>query len=212
MVTTKRNTAVYGENASNGITLIKERNVSSFEEFMGANANTENNETLSEARVRMQKNLERLLNYDRYNAENMSAIVDDVVETTETVAVETPSPVKDFLDEDIKPTSTTLQFGDVSTDGIIKDISRQKNQERESFKLSSKGRLVVVLYSLALTIILALIVINTGVLARLGADKSTTIIALNDTVTEYNTVVDERIAFSSNENVINEAYEYGIIE
>ena len=55
MVTTKRNTAVYGENASNGITLIKERNVSSFEEFMGANANTENNETLSEARVRMQK-------------------------------------------------------------------------------------------------------------------------------------------------------------
>ena len=49
-----------------------------------------------------QANLEKLLNYDRYTAENMSAVVDDVVETTETTetAVETTAPVKDFLDEE----------------------------------------------------------------------------------------------------------------
>lgn len=216
MVTTKRNSTAYGE-TTNGINLIKERNVSSFEEFMGVNKPaTENNETLSEAKERMQKNLERLLNYDRYTAENMSAVVDDVVEATETTetAVETTAPVKDFLDEDIKPTSTTLQFGDINANGIVKDISRQQTEgrERESVRLSSKGRLVVVLYSLALTVILALIVINTGILARLGADRNSTITALNDTVTQYNAVVEERIAFSSNENVINEAYEYGIIE
>ena len=145
MVTTKRNN-IYNERGSSTITLIKERNVSSFEEFMGST--NVRGETDNEARVRMQKNLDRLLNYDRYNGENMSAVIDDArVDTTiETpVAVETSAPVKEFLDEDIKPTSTTLQFGDVSSDGIVKDLSRQKNQEKGSYKLSSKGKLLVVL-------------------------------------------------------------------
>ena len=213
MVTTKRNN-IYNERGSSTITLIKERNVSSFEEFMGST--NVRGETDNEARVRMQKNLDRLLNYDRYNGENMSAVIDDarVDTTTETpVAVETSAPVKEFLDEDIKPTSTTLQFGDISSDGIVKDLSRQKNQEKGSYKLSSKGKLLVVLYSLAVTVILALIVLNTGIIARLSANKETTMKSLSNAITEYNVAVDERVAFSADENVIDIAVnEYGFVK
>ncbi len=206
MVVTKRAENVNG--VCDDINLIRTKTASTYNEFRGER-NTVNGETLDEAKVRMQKNLEKLLNYDRYNNENMS-VVEDVVETTTKDTTTEVVNVKPLTDEDIKPSSTTLQFGDASFQNVSNDLNRQKNESKTSYKLSSKGKLLIVLYSLAVTVILALIVLNTGVLAVLKNDKQANIDALNTTVNEYNVALDERVAFSANENVIDIAVnEYG---
>ncbi len=208
MVVTKRNETVVNGVYDENINLIRTKTASTYSEYVGER-NTVNGETLDEARIRMQKNLDRLLNYDRYNNENMSTVSDTTETTTDDTTNEVVN-VKPLTDEDIKPSSTTLQFGDASFQNVAKDLNRQKNESKTSYKLSSKGKLLIVLYSLAVTVILALIVLNTGVLASLKMDKQANIETLNTTVNEYNVAVDERVAFSSNENVIDIAVnEYG---
>lgn len=208
MVVTKRNETVVNGVYDENINLIRTKTASTYSEYVGER-NTVNGETLDEARIRMQKNLDRLLNYDRYNNENMSTVSDTTETTTDDTTNEVVN-VKPLTDEDIKPSSTTLQFGDASFQNVAKDLNRQKNESKTSYKLSSKGKLLIVLYSLAVTVILALIVLNTGVLASLKMDKQANIDTLNTTVNEYNVAVDERVAFSSNENVIDIAVnEYG---
>lgn len=214
MVVTKRNEtgikSIFDDGNNAGINLIRTKTASTYSEFMGSR-NNETTETINEAKVRMQKNLERLLNYDRYNNENMSVV--DEVETTKEVVKETKTEVNSvnpLTDVDIKPSSTTLQFGDGSFQNVAKDLSRQKNEAKTSYKLSSKGKLLIVLYSLAVTVILALIMLNTGMLANLKNSKMANVENLNKVVEEYNVAVDEKVAFSADENVINIAIsEYG---
>lgn len=216
MVVTKRNetaiNTIFDERNTSSINLIRTKTPSTYSEYVGSK-NTETAETLNEAKVRMQKNLQKLLNYDRYNNENMSVVADEVETTTKNTTVETTSEVvnvKPLTDEDIKPSSTTLQFGDASFNNVANDLNRQKSEAKTSYKLSSKGKLLIVLYSLAVTVILALIVLNTGMLARLSARKSENIETLGKAVEEYNVAVDERVAFSADENVIDIAIsEYG---
>ena len=164
----------------------------------------ERDETLEQAKERMQSNLQKLLNYDRYS---------EVVE-------EAPAPVKEevasavaFSDEDIKPTSTTLQFGDGEVEKVYSDMQRQKEAQKTSFALNGKGKLVVVLYSLAVTVILALIVLNTGVLASLKNGNAAKASLLNEKVAEYQVVSQSIDSISSNEYVIDVAEnDYGMIK
>jgi ribosomal protein L2 len=79
-------------------------------------------EQLREAEER-RKNLDRLLNYDRYS-EQMSAAV--VTEEHETVSAEKVAEVEVALsDEDIKPTSTTMQFGE-DIEGIREEMMMER--------------------------------------------------------------------------------------
>lgn len=148
-------------------------------------------ETTEEARIRMQRNLNRLLNYDRVEEK-----VEEVVETP------APAPVKATLEEDIRPTSTTLQFGDGNGEKLLKDLNvSHEVSDTKSYRLSSKGRLVVVLYSLIVAVVLAFVIVNTGILASLDTSAANKSAELDTAINEYN-VVQERVDSISNDDYV----------
>ncbi len=171
-------------------------------------------ETYEQAKERMQSNFQKLLNYDRYSEmgyvqdiEKASAVTPEKEEVVEEVA----SPVA-FSDEDIKPTTTTLQFGDGEVDKVYGDMQRQKEMQKSAYHLNGKGKLVLVLYSLAVTVILALIILNTGVLASIKSGNQQKAAALDEKIAQYQTITEEIQSISSNEYVIDAAQDYGMIK
>ena len=64
-----------------------------------------------------------------------------------------------------------MQFGDGDVSQVYNDLEKSK-EHKESYKLNGKGKLVVALYALAVTVILALIVLNTGLLKALDGQVS----------------------------------------
>ena len=213
MVTTRRDekTTTYSQSQRGSAIDLLERKVPSY------SAITEDRveESLEEAKERMQKNLDKLLNYDRYtemgyvqDIEMASAVVPEISET----ATVSESPVA-FSDEDIKPTTTTLQFGDGEVDKVYDDMQRQKEAQKSSYRLNGAGKLVVVLYSLAVTVILALIILNTGVLASIRSGNEAKASVLDEKVAEYQMLSEKIDALSSNERVIDIAEnDYGMIK
>ena len=213
MVTTRRSAetveSVYGQSNSMGGVGLLERNVPrSYSEFAQAPLAEEN---LDAAKERMQKNLDRLLNYDRYSEQDSVAVTEEI-EAIETVASQEVS----LADEDIRPTSTTMQFGDGDIDQIYKEMNRQQTYEEESasgYKLNKKGKLVLVLYALAVTVILALIVINTGVLARLSNTNQAKAAELSATIEKYDVLRSEIDSISDSDYIIDVAQnEYGMVK
>ncbi len=194
MVTTRRSTVVMNnsfENATNkgGVSLLERPEICEEKAIQldGDLAQTE----------RMQQNLQKLLNYDRFNEENMQQAV---VEET----------VKDFADEDIRPTSTTMQFGDDNLEQIREEMRASVIVEDTNYRLNTKGKLAVMLYSLVVTVILALIVLNTGVLSRLSKTETAMVNNVNTKVAEYNTLMNEIDSISSPEYVIDAAQNLGM--
>ena len=188
-----------------GVGLLERKVPASYAEF--TEAKPVEKESIDEARERMQRNLDRLLNYDKPEVQKAEAVVaSEVVE-------EVQAPVA-FSDEDIRPTSTTMQFGDGDIDQMYKEMNRQQSQEEQgSYRLNGKGKLAVVLYSLAVAVILALIFINTGVLASLSSvneakaaelsGKEATLMELN---AEIESISDKDYIISLAEN------QYGMIK
>lgn len=165
-----------------------------------------NQESYEQASQRMQRNLFKLMNYDRFNAEEMQA-TQEVVEEK----LEVSQPV-DFSDEDIRPTSTTMQFGD-DIEQIREEMKKSEQEKATSYHLNGKGKLAVILYSLVVTVVLALIVLNTGLLARLNARSQVALAEYNSAVEEYNAVMANIENISSADYVINVAEnEYGMIK
>ena len=151
-------------------------------------------ENLEEARERMQRNLDKLLNYDRAadQVEENNVKIQEIVDST-------------MQDDDIRPTSTTMQFGDGDIDQMYKEMNRAESTAKESYHLNTKGKLVIVLYSLAVMVILALIAINTGMLATLSGTQEAKTAELNAKIAQYNVLQEEIESISSNEYVINQA-------
>lgn len=184
MVTTRRSTESV-ESRNGGVALL-ERPIAN---EVVAPAREEN---LEEARERMQRNLDRLLNYDRASELVEDESVSEIVDST-------------MQDDDIRPTSTTMQFGDGDIDQMYKEMNRSSETIKDSYHLNTKGKLVIVLYSLAVMVILALIAINTGMLATLSGTQQAKTAELNARIAEYNVLQEEIESISSNEYVINQA-------
>lgn len=213
MITTKRASG-YAIAGSGATDLLERRPAQLFDENAGT---TVADGDLEEAKARMQKNLDRILNYDKYCVEETieDNIAENVVEATAIKETEVVDEVRveSVSEEDINPTSTTMQFGDADNAQIFNDMARQKEEQSESYRLNAKGKLVVVLYAVAVALILTLIVLNTGVLAMLSKSQQETAAALSASVSEYNAVVAEIDAVSSDENVIEMAEkEFGMIK
>ena len=159
MITTRRSNGFETADTLRGGVDVLERRISNVSEA------PVREESMDEAKARMQRNLDRLLNYDRYaeiEAEERATAIADapVEEKAETVA---------YSDDDIRPTTTTTQFIDGDPQ-IFNDAAKSKDESKNAYKLNGKGKLVVVLYALVVTVILALIVLNTGVLKALTSD------------------------------------------
>jgi len=204
MVTTRRseNVNTYDNGATGGVGLLERpRSFSA-----PASSAAEEVETQSDARQRMQKNLDKLLNYDRYSEQ-----VETATEVVDSASVSAPAPVS-FSDEDIRPTSTTMQFGE-DIDNIREEMNAAKSEEKTNYRLNNKGKVVVVLYSLVVTVILALIVLNTGLLANLSEVKAAKAEELTQVMQEYETLTAE-IDSISDSNYISSVAEndYGMIK
>ena len=200
MVTTKRMT--FESNVDSGIDVLEKNTPKTYEEYMGAN-NLERQETLEEARERMHKNLYKLLNHENY-----TEIAEDKVEEKTVVENVTSSN-----DEDIRPTSTTMQFGSDDVDQMYKELNKAENEDKESYKLNAKGKVIIALYSLAVTFILALIILNTGIIASLTKSNAEREILLSSKMNEYSTISDQIESVSSNEYVSGVAEsEFGMVK
>lgn len=215
MITTKRASgfAIAGSGATD---LLERRSAQSFNDSVNEGTTVADGD-LEEAKARMQKNLDRILNYDKYYEEEAieenaakNVVEATVVEETEIVD---ETRVESASEEDINPTSTTMQFGDADNAQVFNDMARQKEEQSESYRLNAKGKLVVALYAVAVALILTLIVLNTGVLAMLSKSQQETAAALSTSVSEYNAVVAEIDTVSSDENVIETAEKkFGMIK
>ncbi len=161
---------------------------------------------LEEAKAR-RKNLDMLLNYDRYAEQ--SAVQEQAVEQ---VLDEIQITAQSLSEEDIRPTSTTMQFGD-DIDSIREEMRQGRNEEKVSYKLNSRGKFVIALYSIAVTVILALIIMNTGMLAKLSNISQTKSAELASTVQEYNAVVAEIENISDADHIISVAQnDFGMVK
>jgi len=210
MITTRRSegntiNAYESETSKGGVALLERKEVATV---------APTTEDTEKARARMQDNLEKLLNYDRYSeiqdsVATIEAPVQEVEQVVEMVNLEQPEA---FADEDIRPTSTTMQFGDGDIEKLRMDMRKQE-EEPVSYHLNGKGKLVVVLYSLVVTVILALIAVNSGVLASLSNTSKAKAIEYQSKVATYNALQSEIESITSSEHIINVATgEYGMIK
>ncbi len=215
MITTRRSgsesgSTVLERSSAGGVGVLERKSSAILDELT---VNNDSVETVEQARVRMRGNLDMLLNYDRFSEQ--TAVVDDVAEIVDEVMSEQVVAMEsvDLQDEDIRPTSTTMQFGDGDIDQIYNEMHREQQQEEKtSYRLNAKGKLVVVLYSLAVAVILALIIINTGVLARLSGTREAKIVELNGKVSQYEQLSSEIDRVSQNDYVIEKAEELGMVK
>ena len=208
MITTRRSEtnsiSAFGSDSSKaGIALLERREPVTYKEYIAPDTTGESPE---EARVRMQENLAKLLNYDRYSeqVQDVAPVAETVeaVETIETEAftAETIQDVSAVYEDDIRPTSTTMQFGDGDIENLRMDM-KQEEQTTGRYKLNGKGKLVLILYSLVLTVVMALIVINTGVLAKLSATEQSLMSVQQEKVQALSSLETEFKDFSSIENI-----------
>ena len=203
MITTRRsegNTINAYESENGNVMLLERRETETV-------ANTE---SVDQARARMQDNLEKLLNYDRYSEIQNSVMV-------ESAPVCEPEPIveeKMFADEDIRPTSTTMQFGDGDIEKLRMDMREEQNEEQSgSYRLNGKGKLVVVLYALVVTVILALIAVNSGMLASLSKQSQAKAVEYSEKVATYNALQAEIESISNTDYIIDVATnEIGMIK
>ncbi len=196
MVTTKRS-----ENSNRTFNEFNQGGVGLLERQAPVSA-PEKEENLSEARERMQRNLDALLNYDK---------VEDKVAVENSSFSQNLNVTNEMQDDDIRPTLTTMQFGDGDIDQMRAEM-RTESSSKEKYHLSGKGKLVLVLYTLAVTVIMALIVLNTGLLANLRNDFASKSVALNDAMTKYASIQADIEQASSSQNVIDKAVnEFGMI-
>ncbi len=196
MITTKRNGNVISESYArgNGQVALLERPVSSYNEFINSTPVSEV-EDLETAKARMQANLEKLLNYDRYNEEVATApVAEEVAVEEETIEVVASESVN--ADEDLKPTSTTMQFGDGDLDQMYREMN-VKTEEKQKYRLNAKGKLIVVIYSLAIAVIMTLIILNTGLLASIKSSNAKYSAELSE-LTETYSELSQELAESDN--------------
>lgn len=209
MITTRRSNEYNGYSASDnkgfstGVDLLERKTPETYNEYITKPVESE--EDYLQAKERMQKNLDRLLNYDRYAEISAEEIQVEAVQNSEVTSMQY---------EDIMPSSTTMQFGDDNFDNVIQDLQKQQeSQVNIEFKPKSKGKIVALLYALAVTVVLALIIINTGVLSRLESSNVAKTEILNGKIEQYRVLNEEIDSISSSEYIENLVKnDYGMIK
>lgn len=207
MVTTKRSANANSIYDGSNVALL-ERNVPvSYEDYL-VNVPTQE-DSYDDAREKMRENLNKLLNYDRYNAEVVDATPTSEIADEKIEEIVNSSYVLD--DEDIRPTSTTMQFGDIDA-GEIQNEMKSEVVAKENYKLSSKGKVLIVLYSLVVAVVMALIMVNTGVLNGLNTAKAESMNLLNEKQGIYAEVVSKGEELANPDTIIDWAESNGMIK
>ncbi len=210
MITTRRNTNSNTQFASKSNVALLERNepkayneVSTKESFT--------TEDVSQ-KERTSNNLEKLLNYEKYLGRTES-VIEDLVEEVKTPEVKTAP--KATSNEDIMPSSTTMQFGDGDPNILFNDLKKDKavaSKHQSKFEMSANGKILVSVYAIVIATILALIVINTSLIASLRNTATARTAKLNGLSEQHQELMEELNNISSDQYVIETATgEYNMV-
>lgn len=215
MITTRRSdssaiNAFESESSRGGVALLERRENAPVQDYATTSRATE---SADQARARMQDNLARLLNYDRYSEQVQDSVAVCEPEAEIVEKVEIFDQERLFADEDIRPTSTTMQFGDGDVEKMRVDMMKGETEQATSYRLNGKGTVVVVLYSLVVAVILALITINSGFLSNLNGTVNAKTAELEAKIETYNAIQTEIDNISSSEYIIDVAEnQYGMVK
>ena len=220
MITTRRSQSEITNERTNVATL--EREVpTSFNEYLVKDAVNEADDLKVSERARISQNLDLLMNYEKYLDQKEEPVKAEAPVKAKAEAPAAPYfaperaqtveiPEKTAAAEDLKPSSTTMQFTETDMDTLYQDL--QQEEESKGYYLNAKGKLMIALYALVVVAIMALIIINTSVLSALNLsfrEKSENLAALQSRYEEMNRELDE---ISSDEHVIEIAEdEYNMI-
>ncbi len=202
MITTRRleeQNSIYSNQSRSNVALLEK------EEVKNSNYSAEvREETYEEAKERMQRNLNKLLNYDNTAlATNEEAKVE-----TEEVALNVTISENE---EDLKPSSTTMQFIEQDVAKNYEDMKKTSvTASNQKAIVNSGKRFLMVLYSLAVTVILALIILNTGVLASLNKSSEAKQAELAGIFSEYNQKIEDINSITNNDYVVQWAEQNGM--
>ena len=100
-------------------------------------------------------------------------------------------------EEDITPTSTTIQY---RTD-LYRDEQREVTEEKKGHALTAKGKLLMAVYAVVVVVVLALIIINTSVLNTLDSTVAEREQQLNAMVAQAQEL-DDRIDYLTDPDTI----------
>ncbi len=159
---------------------------------------------------RTRKNLEYIMNYDLYIAKEREEAAAATINDSATVVEEVSKPEIEQVEinrEDIEPSSTTMQFMNESATELMGDIKQEK---KEPFRLTKKGKVMIALYAFAVTVIMALIILNTTVLSNLSGMINHKTNELQTLKTSYRQVVEELDNVSNEETISKKAVEFGM--
>lgn len=109
---------------------------------------------------------------------------------------------------DLMPTATTIQY----QNNLYKEEQQERVENKKSYSMTAKGKVLMLVYSLAVMVILALIIINTSVLKTLDSDAAAKREALNAAMTEYAQVQEKIDELTSADSIIQRAEdEFGMV-
>lgn len=110
---------------------------------------------------------------------------------------------------DLMPTATTIQY----QNNLYREEQQVNAENKKSYAMTTKGKVLMLVYSLVVVVILALIIINTSVLKTLDGNVSEKREALNATIAEYTQVQEQIEQLTSEQSIIERAEkEFGMVK
>ncbi len=109
-------------------------------------------------------------------------------------------PVQEYAEEaeeDLTPTSTTIQY---RTD-LYREEQRDLVEEKKGHQMTAKGKLLMAVYAVVVVVVLALIIINTSVLNSLDSEVSARERQLSEVVAQAQ-AADDRIDYLTDPDTI----------
>lgn len=116
-------------------------------------------------------------------------------------------------DEDLIPSSTTMQFESDEDNDIYEEV-RPKNETdlQKKYKINTKGKVLIAVYALVIATILSLIVINSKMLRSLDNSISGYAGKITELTEQYTNVNAELDYVKSDEVIIEKAEAMGMVK
>lgn len=221
MITTRRSQSeITNERERTNVATLEREIPTSYNEYLVRDAVNEADDLKMNERARISQNLDLLMNYEKY-LDQKEEVVDRVIKEEPVARVQyqqperaqavVEAPEKPAIADDLKPSSTTMQFTETDMDTLYQDL--QKEEEKQGYYLNAKGKLMIALYALVVVAIMALIIINTSVLSALNLSMREKTENLASLKAEYQALDEKLNEISSDEHVIEIAEgEYNMVK
>ena len=176
----------------------------------------------------IKNNLDRILHYERYrnNGEpaapevksNATSAVEEYFRRGETEQRASAPEIRESVaapsveeSEDLRPSSTTMQIESAEDSDLYEDLNyKRESKTEENFRISSKGKMLIAIYSAVVILILSLIIINARMLKSLDGSLSTRNERVNELQKTYERVSDDYSDAMSDEAIDAWAKENGM--